>query len=79
MIIPVDVLTTVPSRPAGRSGSFGAEEDELEATAVSNTDVPVRGAALGPADVSPVEVSQGFGRGGSDEVMGGAVVCVDSA
>ena len=61
----------MPSSPAGRSGNCGATADELDATAVSKADGPARDDALGPAVVSPLELSQGFGRGGSDEVISG--------
>lgn len=50
---------------------MGAVDVELDATAVSKAEGPERDDALGPADVSPLELSQGFGRGGSEEVMGG--------
>ena len=60
------LLVSVPSNPAGRSGSFGAV-DELVATAVSNTDGPAC-AVVGPVELdAPLLVSQGFGGGGRDE------------
>jgi hypothetical protein len=62
------LLVSVPSNPAGRSGSFGAVE-ELVATAVSNTD-ELTLAELGPAEPDasrPLFVSHGFGLGGRDE------------
>ena len=58
------------SKLVGRSGSFGAVLDV--ATAVSKAEGPVEGPAFPFEPLAMAFVSQGFGRGGADDMTQGA-------